>query len=75
MLFFFNVAPVEKNFNRKVILPGSFNPLHYGHLRLLEVASRFVFLPCISTKREIKAKGIERKYFSGKVEMLYSSSM
>ncbi|KAL6839881.1 hypothetical protein ACP4OV_029691 [Aristida adscensionis] len=31
--------PVEKNFNRKIILPGSFNPLHDGHLRLLEVAS------------------------------------
>ncbi|KAL4180999.1 hypothetical protein AMTRI_Chr12g235150 [Amborella trichopoda] len=25
---------------RKVILPGSFNPLHDGHLKLLEVASR-----------------------------------
>ncbi|PAN29057.1 hypothetical protein PAHAL_5G197600 [Panicum hallii] len=32
-------APLEKNFSRKVILPGSFNPLHDGHLRLLEVAS------------------------------------
>uniref|UniRef100_K3YC66 Cytidyltransferase-like domain-containing protein n=1 Tax=Setaria italica TaxID=4555 RepID=K3YC66_SETIT len=32
-------APVETNFNRKVILPGSFNPLHEGHLKLLEVAS------------------------------------
>ncbi|RCV26858.1 hypothetical protein SETIT_5G279100v2 [Setaria italica] len=32
-------APVETNFNRKVILPGSFNPLHDGHLKLLEVAS------------------------------------
>ncbi|KAK8448740.1 hypothetical protein SEVIR_7G093300v4 [Setaria viridis] len=31
--------PVETNFNRKVILPGSFNPLHEGHLKLLEVAS------------------------------------
>jgi len=39
----FDVAPLEKNFSRKVILPGSFNPLHDGHLRLLEVASRFVF--------------------------------
>ncbi|CAL4974639.1 unnamed protein product [Urochloa decumbens] len=29
----------EKNISRKVILPGSFNPLHDGHLRLLEVAS------------------------------------
>ncbi|CAO1945605.1 unnamed protein product [Urochloa humidicola] len=29
---------VEKNISRKVILPGSFNPLHDGHLRLLEVA-------------------------------------
>jgi len=38
-------APLEKNFSRKVILPGSFNPLHDGHLRLLEVASGFVFLP------------------------------
>jgi len=38
-------GPLEKNFSRKVILPGSFNPLHDGHLRLLEVASRFVFLP------------------------------
>ncbi|CAL4961979.1 unnamed protein product [Urochloa decumbens] len=32
-------APAEKNISRKVILPGSFNPLHDGHLRLLEVAS------------------------------------
>ncbi|KAF8676254.1 hypothetical protein HU200_047126 [Digitaria exilis] len=32
-------GPVQKNFNRKVILPGSFNPLHDGHLSLLEVAS------------------------------------
>ncbi|TVT99380.1 hypothetical protein EJB05_55268, partial [Eragrostis curvula] len=31
---------VDKNFNRKIILPGSFNPLHDGHLRLLEVGSR-----------------------------------
>ncbi|VAH78832.1 unnamed protein product [Triticum turgidum subsp. durum] len=31
--------PTEKNFDRKLILPGSFNPLHDGHLRLLEVAS------------------------------------
>jgi hypothetical protein len=36
---FFDVDPVQKNFNRKIILPGSFNPLHDGHLRLLEVAS------------------------------------
>ena len=43
--FFFDAGPLEKNFSRKVILPGSFNPLHDGHLRLLEVASRFVFLP------------------------------
>uniref|UniRef100_A0A0E0JMQ1 Cytidyltransferase-like domain-containing protein n=1 Tax=Oryza punctata TaxID=4537 RepID=A0A0E0JMQ1_ORYPU len=37
-----------KNFNRKIILPGSFNPLHDGHLRLLEVASRMCDdgLPC-----------------------------
>ncbi|XP_015876775.1 uncharacterized protein LOC107413355 isoform X2 [Ziziphus jujuba] len=27
------------NAERKVILPGSFNPLHEGHLKLLEVAS------------------------------------
>ncbi|KAJ1284876.1 hypothetical protein BS78_03G238900 [Paspalum vaginatum] len=32
-------APVETDYSRKVILPGSFNPLHDGHLRLLEVAS------------------------------------
>ncbi|PNT72618.1 uncharacterized protein LOC100822853 isoform X2 [Brachypodium distachyon] len=40
--------PVEKNFDRKLILPGSFNPLHDGHLRLLEVASSICDdgLPC-----------------------------
>lgn len=27
---------------RKIILPGSFNPLHDGHLKLLEVASRYI---------------------------------
>uniref|UniRef100_A0A0D9V4D7 Cytidyltransferase-like domain-containing protein n=1 Tax=Leersia perrieri TaxID=77586 RepID=A0A0D9V4D7_9ORYZ len=39
---------LEKNFNRKIILPGSFNPLHDGHLRLLEVASSMCDdgLPC-----------------------------
>jgi hypothetical protein len=35
---------MDKNFNRKIILPGSFNPLHDGHLRLLEVASRCDFI-------------------------------
>uniref|UniRef100_A0ACD5W273 Uncharacterized protein n=1 Tax=Avena sativa TaxID=4498 RepID=A0ACD5W273_AVESA len=40
--------PMEKNFDRKLILPGSFNPLHDGHLRLLEVASSMCDdgLPC-----------------------------
>ncbi|BAD82489.1 unknown protein [Oryza sativa Japonica Group] len=39
---------MDKNFNRKIILPGSFNPLHDGHLRLLEVASSMCDdgLPC-----------------------------
>lgn len=27
---------------RKIILSGSFNPLHDGHLKLLEVATRYV---------------------------------
>ncbi|CAM0882209.1 unnamed protein product [Alopecurus aequalis] len=37
-----------RNFDRKLILPGSFNPLHDGHLRLLEVASSMCDdgLPC-----------------------------
>ncbi|CAN6445963.1 unnamed protein product [Victoria cruziana] len=30
----------NSNSERKIILSGSFNPLHEGHLRLLEVASR-----------------------------------
>lgn len=30
------------NEERKIILPGSFNPLHEGHLKLLEVATRFL---------------------------------
>ncbi|KAG8077602.1 hypothetical protein GUJ93_ZPchr0007g6230 [Zizania palustris] len=29
---------MEKNIDKKIILPGSFNPLHDGHLKLLEVA-------------------------------------
>lgn len=28
---------------RKIILSGSFNPLHDGHLKLLEVASRYIW--------------------------------
>jgi phosphopantetheine adenylyltransferase len=27
---------------RKIILSGSFNPLHDGHLKLLEVAARYI---------------------------------
>ena len=30
------------NVERRIILPGSFNPLHDGHLKLLEVATRYV---------------------------------
>jgi len=26
---------------RKIILPGSFNPLHDGHIKLMEVATRY----------------------------------
>lgn len=40
---------------RKIILSGSFNPLHDGHLKLLEVAARYinyileaVILKCLS---------------------------
>ncbi|KAI8015371.1 Glutamate dehydrogenase [Camellia lanceoleosa] len=29
---------------RKIILSGSFNPLHEGHLKLLEVATRYINL-------------------------------
>lgn len=30
------------NEERKIILSGSFNPLHDGHLKLLEVATRYI---------------------------------
>ncbi|KAJ4709876.1 Nucleotidylyl transferase superfamily protein [Melia azedarach] len=39
----FKVYPFARemfNEERKIILPGSFNPLHDGHLKLLEVATR-----------------------------------
>lgn len=29
---------------RKIILSGSFNPLHEGHFKLLEVAARYTHL-------------------------------
>eukprot|EP01018_Ginkgo_biloba_P026128 Gb_33915 [translate_table: standard] len=35
-------ANIQK-FGRRIVLPGSFNPLHEGHLRLLEVASSLLF--------------------------------
>ncbi|CAI9096135.1 OLC1v1032216C1 [Oldenlandia corymbosa var. corymbosa] len=38
----FKVYPFSRDFpdtERKIILPGSFNPLHDGHLKLLEVAT------------------------------------
>jgi FAD synthase len=34
---------IKGNADRRVILPGSFNPLHEGHLRLLEIACRYDF--------------------------------
>lgn len=33
--------------DRKIILPGSFNPLHEGHIKLLEVAMRYVEYACL----------------------------
>lgn len=38
----FSADPNSSNAERKVILPGSFNPLHDGHLKLLEVATRYL---------------------------------
>lgn len=37
------VDKIKGNAERRVILPGSFNPLHEGHLRLLEIAGRCNF--------------------------------
>ncbi|MED6219292.1 hypothetical protein PIB30_034410 [Stylosanthes scabra] len=41
ILFKFYPFSSEVGAKRKIILPGSFNPLHEGHLKLLEVATRF----------------------------------
>lgn len=41
----FKVYPFSSglsNEERKIILSGSFNPLHDGHLKLLEVATRYI---------------------------------
>lgn len=38
----FSSGGQPSNTERKIILPGSFNPLHEGHIRLLEVASSLV---------------------------------
>lgn len=32
----------DKPAERKIILPGSFNPLHVGHLKLMEIATRYI---------------------------------
>ncbi|XP_014514937.1 uncharacterized protein LOC106772842 isoform X2 [Vigna radiata var. radiata] len=39
---FLNEIPAE----RKIIMPGSFNPLHDGHLKLMEVATRHICSIC-----------------------------
>lgn len=38
MINFVAEIPAE----RKIIMPGSFNPLHDGHLKLMEVATRYL---------------------------------
>lgn len=42
-LFFINcfAEPHMSTAERKIILSGSFNPLHEGHMKLLEVATRY----------------------------------
>lgn len=40
--FFFSLLVAEIPAERKIILPGSFNPLHDGHLKLMEVATRYI---------------------------------
>ncbi|XP_078164154.1 uncharacterized protein LOC144559088 isoform X2 [Carex rostrata] len=37
-IYDFSTDKIKGNAERRVILPGSFNPLHEGHLRLLEIA-------------------------------------
>lgn len=42
-LFFIDsfAEPHMSTAERKIILSGSFNPLHEGHMKLLEVATRY----------------------------------
>ncbi|KAJ3670671.1 hypothetical protein LUZ60_008097 [Juncus effusus] len=39
-IYEFSYDNLEENAERRIILPGSFNPLHEGHIKLLEIASR-----------------------------------